>query len=108
MDHSEFDSVSWGSAGNGESPHPSTTADPLSGDDYLTQGKQRVPELPTSPQAGRDADPMDLAGIGGGRLDCTVDAPQKENEGTKDAFISYRVTTHVRPLILPVSFPLDY
>ncbi|KAI9794164.1 MAG: intercellular trafficking and secretion [Peltula sp. TS41687] len=41
-----------------------------------------------------NADPFDLAGVGNGRLDCTVDSPQKENEGTKDAFVSYLVTTH--------------
>ncbi|KAF2187766.1 hypothetical protein K469DRAFT_628735 [Zopfia rhizophila CBS 207.26] len=28
-----------------------------------------------------------------GRLDCTVDSPRKENEGTKDAYVSYLVTT---------------
>lgn len=31
-----------------------------------------------------------------GRLDITVGSPQKENEGTKDAYISYLVSTHVR------------
>ncbi|KAI5285394.1 intercellular trafficking and secretion [Ascosphaera acerosa] len=30
-----------------------------------------------------------------GVLECTVDAPLKENDGTKDAYISYLVTTHV-------------
>lgn len=30
-----------------------------------------------------------------GVLDCTVDKPQKENDGTKDAYISYLVTTRV-------------
>ena len=41
------------------------------------------------------ADDVDLAGIGGGRLDCTVDTPLKENDGTKDAYVSYLVTTQV-------------
>ncbi|KAI9684087.1 MAG: intercellular trafficking and secretion [Trizodia sp. TS-e1964] len=39
-------------------------------------------------------DPIDLAGVGDGSLECTVDSPLKENEGTKDVFVSYRVTTH--------------
>ncbi|KAF2836288.1 Phox-like protein [Patellaria atrata CBS 101060] len=36
------------------------------------------------------ANPQDF---GDGRLECTVDSPMKENEGTKDAYISYLVTT---------------
>jgi sorting nexin-4 len=40
-------------------------------------------------------DPLDLAGVGGGTLECTVSSPIKENEGTKDVFVSYLVTTHV-------------
>ena len=46
-------------------------------------------------QAGPQADAVDLAGIGDGRLDCTVDTPLKENDGTKDAYVSYLVTTRV-------------
>lgn len=34
--------------------------------------------------------------IGREKLDCTVGSPIKENDGTKDAFVSYLVTTHVR------------
>lgn len=30
-----------------------------------------------------------------GMLECTVDKPQKENDGTKDAYISYLVATRV-------------
>ena len=48
-------------------------------------------------QAGHMADRVDLGGIGDGRLECTVEAPLKENDGTKDAYISYLVTTHVCP-----------
>jgi sorting nexin-4 len=47
------------------------------------------------PQAGPLADAVDLAGIGDGVLECRVDSPLKENDGTKDAYISYLVTTHV-------------
>lgn len=47
------------------------------------------------PQAGPLADAVDLAGIGDGVLECQVDSPLKENDGTKDAYISYLVTTHV-------------
>lgn len=47
-------------------------------------------------QAGRDADIMDLAGVGEAKLECTVTHPLKENDGSKDAYISYLVTTTVR------------
>lgn len=32
-----------------------------------------------------------------GVLDCTVGSPLKENDGTKDAYISYLITIHVGP-----------
>lgn len=47
-------------------------------------------------QAGANAEEIDLAGPGAhGRLDCTVSKPQKEAEGTQNAYISYLVTTNV-------------
>ena len=49
-------------------------------------------------QLGRNADPMDLAGVEGGVLECIVSNPNKENDGSKDAYVSYLVTTNVRPL----------
>jgi sorting nexin-4 len=51
---------------------------------------------PTWQQAGQNADPQDLAGPGEyGYLDCTVGQPQKEGEGTQNAYVSYLVTTNV-------------
>jgi sorting nexin-4 len=48
-------------------------------------------------QAGQNADAQDLAGPGvHGFLECTVSSPQKEGEGTQNAYISYLVTTEVR------------
>lgn len=46
-------------------------------------------------QAGPDADAMDLAGVGNATLECTVTDPLKESDGTKDAYISYKVITKV-------------
>ena len=57
------------------------------------KGKRRTSS--NTHQAGRNADAVDLAGIGDGRLDCTVGSPLKESDGTKDAFVSYLITTHV-------------
>lgn len=39
--------------------------------------------------------------FGDGVLECTVEKPQKDNEGTKDAYISYLVTTQVSLSNLP-------
>ncbi len=44
---------------------------------------------------GRNPDPLDLAGVGDGILNCEVTNPIKENDGTKDAYVSYLVTTNV-------------
>jgi len=52
------------------------------------------------PQAGRNADKIDIAGVGNGTLETKVSDPQTENEGTKDAFVSYLVTTKVKGRIL--------
>ena len=47
-------------------------------------------------QAGQNADAVDLAGPGAqGCLECKVSSPQKEGEGTQNAYISYLVTTEV-------------
>lgn len=44
-------------------------------------------------QAGHNATIQDLAGPGAhGRLECTVSNPQKEGEGTQNAYVSYLVT----------------
>jgi sorting nexin-4 len=44
-------------------------------------------------QAGHDATEQDLAGPGHhGRLECTVSHPQKEGEGTQNAYVSYLIT----------------
>lgn len=46
---------------------------------------------------------MDETDFNEGLLECNVDKPQKENDGTKDAYISYRVTTRVS---LPINRPI--
>lgn len=60
-------------------------------------------ESPEWQQAGRNADDIDIAGPGAhGRLECTVSKPQKEGEGTQNAYISYLVTTDVSSsLVMP-------
>lgn len=94
----EFDSVSWQNEGDSENERQNPT--PISEPEHPvyganSSGKRKAKQSPN--QAGSTADAVDLAGIGNGRLDCTVDTPMKENGGTKDAYISYLVTTNVRP-----------
>ncbi|KAG8526961.1 intercellular trafficking and secretion [Bacidia gigantensis] len=85
----DFDSVSWQNEPDSDVSRPNTSqGDPGAG----ASGKRKASS--GSAQAGYQADGVDLAGIGEGRLDCKVDAPLKENDGTKDAYVSYLVTTH--------------
>lgn len=97
-DHGEgFDSVQW--------PRESEAPEPQNHDHSTFFPSRSLPVRPNSrrsesmssePQAGDNADAVDLAGIGvDGVLECTVDTPLKENDGTKDAYVSYLVTTHV-------------
>ena len=92
----DFDSISWRNEPEDESSRPNTAgpSDNANRDFSSSNGKRRITTPP--PQAGRNADAVDLAGIGDGRLDCTVGDPHKENHGTKDAYVSYLVTTRVR------------
>lgn len=94
----DFDSVSWRNDPSSDASRPTTSgtdADDSAPTHRDTNGKRRMSVAQDEPQAGPLADAVDLAGIGDGMLECSVDAPLKENDGTKDAYISYLVTTHV-------------
>lgn len=97
----DFDSVSWRNDPSSDASRPTTSGTDV--DDSAqshrdTNGKRRMSVAQDEPQAGPLADAVDLAGIGDGMLECSVDSPLKENDGTKDAYISYLVTTHVSQL----------
>ena len=54
------------------------------------------PERPGISMDGPGTDiPHEPHALGSERLDCTVTAPIKENDSTKDAFVSYLITTNV-------------
>ena len=99
--HDDFDSVSWrhdaGSDVSGSRPTTSgTDAEESPGLRHDVNGKRRMSSAGHEPpQAAPLADAVDLAGIADGVLECQIDSPLKENDGTKDAYISYLVTTHV-------------
>lgn len=66
----------------------------LPGASNMEEGGSNDYHDPSWQQAGAHADAADLAGPGAlGRLDCTVDKPQKEGEGTPNVYVSYLVTT---------------
>lgn len=92
----DFDSVSWRNEdGNDSRPNTAGVGNDRNRDSSPRSNGKRKAAQPT-PQAGEDAQAIDIAGIGEhGRLDCTVSSPLKEHDGTKDAYVSYLVTTDV-------------
>lgn len=98
MDHDDFDSVSWRHGPDSDISRPTTSGTDTAESPETRRdpnGKRRMSSASEISQAGPHADALDLAGIGDGILECRVDTPIKENDGTKDAYISYLVTTHV-------------
>lgn len=96
MDNGDFDNVSWRNEPSNDDSRPQTSSSVQSPSNQHSGSRSRRRTSHGQPQAGQDADAVDLAGIGEyGRLDCTVGSPLKENDGTKDAYISYSVTTQV-------------
>ena len=93
MDQGNFTNLSWDQEGH---EHGSSVVSPRGrGSDEDAPQNANGRSGSTSLQAGRNADDLDLAGVGIATLDCTVAEPMKENDGTKDAYVSYLVTTHV-------------
>ncbi|KAL9113394.1 MAG: hypothetical protein Q9227_002435 [Pyrenula ochraceoflavens] len=92
-DHDDFDSVSWRHEAESDNSRPNTSEASRPLPIRHSSGKRKMSGTAV-PQAGQLADPVDLGGIGDGILECTVDSPMKENDGTKDAYMSYLVTTH--------------
>ena len=90
-----FDSVQWDRTGHAPSS-PEAPSFPDRASPHRSALERRTSTASNEPQAGENADAIDLAGIGtDGTLDCTVDSPLKENDGTKDAYVSYKITTQV-------------
>lgn len=93
IDQDNFSNISWHSDQNhpGASSHP--RAGPLDGQDSDSPDVK-----PQQPEGVNPADiqPLEDTGMGGEILECTVSEPLTENAGTKDAYVSYLITTNVR------------
>ena len=90
----DFDSVSWQNEPDSDLSRPTTAQGSTQEERYSSSASGKRKASATSTQA-PTADDVDLAGIGDGRLDTVVDTPLKENDGSKDAYISFLVTTNV-------------
>lgn len=104
MEHDDFANVSWqnDATGHGEA----IIGSPGSGRETAALDHANPRQEAGHAQLGNTADAMDLAGVGEATLQCTVTAPIKENDGTKDAYVSYLVTTNVgTPHSLPSTLP---
>jgi sorting nexin-4 len=92
LDQDNFSNISWHSEQNPDPAGPSTSAahGPASPD----YSNNRSDETRTGD--GRDHDHGHGHGHSGGEiLECVVSEPHKENDGTKDAYVSYLITTNV-------------
>jgi hypothetical protein len=92
MDPGNFTNLSWDQDNH---EHDPSVANPQGRSEDGAPQNKNGRSGSTSLQAGRNADDLDLAGVGNATLECTVTQPMKENDGTKDAYISYLVTTNV-------------
>lgn len=96
MENDNFDNVSWGADNGGGSS--GAVSPGMEGDTShvaTPRGARSGSSSSGIPQAGPNADELDTAGVGDSVLHCTVTSPLKENDGSKDAFISYLITTTV-------------
>jgi sorting nexin-4 len=102
MDHDDFANVSWQSDQAARNALSGAT-NPRTEEEGAGPGNMNGNRRASGP-LGRNADPLDTAGVGEGTLECTVTSPIKENDGSKDAYVSYLVTTNVRSLCQMIDF----
>lgn len=103
MDHGDFASVSWQNSPRNIISRRNTATSTDGGEHAGGSSHNGMPK--TTGSAPLNEDPLDTASVGGATLECTVNSPIKENDGTKDVFVSYLITTNVRSLS-PVTLSL--
>ncbi|KZF25927.1 vacuolar targeting protein Atg24 [Xylona heveae TC161] len=98
MEQNDFNAVPWHNDPESDAERPasavSTGTEGHGDSSHDPHGKRRMSAAEEQEQQSDHAQARDPTGLGEGTLECTVDKPQKENDGTKDAFVSYLVTTH--------------
>lgn len=95
MDNDDFANVSWQSDQSAKNPESGLTSPRAEAEPAMGGGNQNGKRRGSGGPLGQNADALDLAGVGDGTLECTVTTPIKENDGTKDAYVSYLVITNV-------------
>ncbi len=97
IDQDNFSNVSWSS----DRPAGASSSGGGAAQEALDPGYGDSREPPQEQQQQQQQAPvpsfdrLDTAGLGSETLECTVSSPLAENEGTRDQFISYLVTTNV-------------
>jgi sorting nexin-4 len=87
IDQDNFSNISWQiETNNGVEPAQSSASMP------------NIDAEPPSSEAQHHGQDLQLQdpGLSGDILECAVSEPHKESDGTKDAFVSYLITTMVR------------
>lgn len=106
IDQDNFSNISWHSEQNG-----GTAASTAQADHHAPNSPEYARSGPDDGRTGDNAAGMEhdeLDHSGGEILDCTVSDPHKENDGTKDAYVSYLITTNVRAISLYNMFALGH
>lgn len=92
MENDDFNDVSWQSPPRGNTDGAGGSSAGAAAGEAQPSHAERIAD--GTEEAPRE-DPLDNAGIGNGSLECTVTAPLKEGDGSKDSYVSYLVTTNV-------------
>lgn len=92
IDQDNFSNISWHSEQNQDAAGPSTASphEPPHSPEYSRNARQDDNNRAVVGE--RHHDP---GHAGGEILECVVSEPRKENDGTKDAYVSYLITTTV-------------
>ncbi|EEP75779.1 conserved hypothetical protein [Uncinocarpus reesii 1704] len=96
MDHNDFDTVSWRNDTESEASGPAamhTDTEDTEPSTHDINGKRRMSSASEEQLPPTHDDMGDFSSLDG-VLECSVGSPLKENDGTKDAYVSYLVTTH--------------
>lgn len=95
MDHDNFSNISWHSEQEAGQAASSTIGASSSHEAGSEEPRQNTRLDGARTVEGEDANLQPAHG--GEILECVVSDPHKENDGTKDAYVSYLITTNVFP-----------